>query len=206
MGGSISSLVVRELSCVRGGRLVFRDLSFAVEAGSLLVVEGANGSGKTSLLRTLAGFIPPASGAVVLNGGSEALTDAEDRAREIGWLGHQDAAKSQLTPSETLEFFARLYGRPSPPPQSLAEVGLGRVAAMPCQYLSAGQKKRLALARLRGGGRPLWLMDEPLASLDEDGKALALRFIGEHCSSGGIAVVATHESISHPCSRLRLGA
>jgi heme exporter protein A len=181
---------------------VFRDLSFAVGAGRLLVVEGPNGAGKTSLLRLIAGFLEPEAGRIALGG----VTDAEERGKRIGWLGHHDAAKPQFTPAETLSFFQNLYGVAADIGAALAEVGLSRVADLSCQYLSAGQKKRLALARLKICGRPLWLMDEPLAALDAQGKALAASMISAHCSAGGIAVVATHEALGVAGETLMLGA
>jgi heme exporter protein A len=181
---------------------VFRDLSFAVGAGRLLVVEGPNGAGKTSLLRLIAGFLEPEAGRITLDG----ITDAEERGGRVGWLGHHDAAKAQFTPSETLAFFQGLYGVTADIAATLADVGLARVADLPCQYLSAGQKKRLALARLKICGRPLWLMDEPLAALDAQGKALAASMISAHCGSGGIAIVATHEALGVAGDTLALGA
>jgi heme exporter protein A len=199
---SASSLDVQSLTCIRGRRVVFRDLSFAVGAGRLLVVEGPNGAGKTSLLRLIAGFLEPESGRIELDG----VTDAEERGKRIGWLGHHDAAKAQFTPAETLSFFQGLYGATADIAATLVEVGLARVADLSCQYLSAGQKKRLALARLKICGRPLWLMDEPLAALDAQGKALAASMITAHCGAGGIAVVATHEALGIAGETLMLGA
>ena len=196
------SLDVQSLTCIRGRRLVFRDLSFAVGAGRLLVVEGPNGAGKTSLLRMIAGFLEPEAGRISVDG----VVDAEERGKRIGWLGHHDAAKAQFTPAETLSFFQGLYGVAADSAATLAEVGLERIADLPCQYLSAGQKKRLALARLMISGRPLWLMDEPLAALDAQGKALAASMIAAHCKGGGIAVVATHEALGVAGETLMLGA
>ena len=191
------------LACQRGGRVVFRDLSFAVEAGRLLAVEGVNGAGKTSLLRMIAGFIAPLQGAIAFDEEGE-ITDAEDRGKLIGWLGHQDAVKSQLTPHESLHFFVGLYGATADADVALEAVGLSRVAGLPCQYLSAGQKKRLALARLRMSGRPVWLLDEPLASLDAEGRELVKSMIATHCAGGGIAIAATHETIAETSERLTL--
>jgi heme exporter protein A len=197
----LATLVVESITCVRGGRVVLRDVSFRVGSGQVLVIEGANGSGKTSLLRILAGLLAPAAGQIRVN---DRPTDADVRTALIGWLGHQDATKPQLTPRETLQFFARLYGCTSMTDEVLARVGLQRAADLPCQYLSAGQKKRLALARLTMLGRPLWLMDEPFASLDTDGRALATEFARAHASSGGIVVIASHDAVELPCERLRL--
>ncbi|HEX3674539.1 MAG TPA: heme ABC exporter ATP-binding protein CcmA [Rhizomicrobium sp.] len=192
---------MEDLSCVRGGRLVFRGLSLHANAGTVLSIEGANGAGKTSLLRMLAGFLAPASGTIRFG-----ATDSEERGKFIGWLGHHDGAKPQLTPAETLRFFANLHGVRVDTDDALQSVGLSRARDLPCQYLSAGQKKRLALARLKTSGRPLWLLDEPLAALDASGKALLRDMIAAHCATGGIAIAATHEPLGLDGTRLVLGA
>ncbi len=200
---TVHYLEVADLACVRGGRAVFRDLSFRLARGDALIVGGPNGSGKTSLLRLLAGLLPPAAGTISISAEGTQIADREERAKFIGWLGHYDGAKPQLTPREALRFFARLYGTASDP--SLLEVvGLSRSADLPCQYLSAGQKRRLALARLKLCGRPLWLLDEPLASLDASGKALLLNLLRDHLAGGGIAVIATHDPLDLDAARLPL--
>jgi len=201
---TLRSLLAENLSCIRGGRLVFRDVGFRVEAGQALSLEGPNGAGKSSLLRMIAGFLTPASGAIRLTNDGAEISDGEERGNFIGWLGHHDAAKPQLTPRETLRFFAELYGANGDIDLALEEVGLIRARDLPCQYLSAGQKKRLSLARLKLSARPLWLLDEPLAALDSAGKSLAARFIASHCASGGIAIVATHEALGIEATRLAL--
>jgi heme exporter protein A len=197
-------LSAENLTCIRGNRLVFRDVGFRVEAGQVLSLEGPNGAGKSSLLRMIAGFLPPASGAVVLSGDGGEMVDGEERGRHVGWLGHHDAAKPQLTPRETLQFFASLHRVAANVDVALDEAGLGKARDLPSQYLSAGQKKRLSLARLKLLARPLWLLDEPLAALDAAGKALAAQFIASHARAGGIAVAATHEPLGLDCSRLAL--
>lgn len=201
---TLRSLLAENLSCIRGGRLVFRDVGFRVEAGQALSLEGPNGAGKSSLLRMIAGFLSPASGAIRLTNDGADISDGEERGNFIGWLGHHDAAKPQLTPRETLRFFAELYGANGDIDAALEEVGLSRARDLPCQYLSAGQKKRLSLARLKLSARPLWLLDEPLAALDSAGKSLAAQFIASHCASGGIAIVATHEALGIEATRLAL--
>ncbi|HSC19139.1 MAG TPA: heme ABC exporter ATP-binding protein CcmA [Rhizomicrobium sp.] len=193
------------LACVRGGRPVFRDVSFRLERGQALVVEGPNGSGKTSLLRLIAGLLAPADGTVSFSSGAARADDGEERGRFVGWLGHNDASKPQLTAAESLRFFARLYDATGDSiPALLETVGLSRAAALPCQYLSAGQKRRLGLARLKLCGRPVWLLDEPLASLDSAGKSLLLDFVREHLAAGGLAVIATHDPLDLEAARLQL--
>lgn len=183
---------------------MFRGLSFGVARGTALCVEGANGAGKTSLLRMLAGFLSPAEGAIRLRTDGDDVTDGEERGKFAGWLGHHDGVKAQMTVRETLAFFSRLYGANADIGAALEAVGLARLADLPGQYLSAGQKKRVALARLKLGGRPLWLMDEPLASLDAAGKTIAAGLVSAHCAGGGIAVIATHEPLGIDCERLVL--
>jgi len=181
--------------CIRGGRTVFRDVSFHVEAGQALSLEGPNGAGKTSLLRMIAGFLSPAAGTIRLQMKNGEISDGEERGRFVGWLGHSNAAKPQFSPRETLRFFVNLYRASGDIDAALHKVGLGKVRDLPCQYLSAGQKKRLVLARLMLTTRPLWLLDEPFAALDADGKALAASLIAAHCKGGGIVLVATHEPL-----------
>jgi heme exporter protein A len=193
------------LACVRGGRLVFRDVSFRVARGQALVVEGPNGSGKTSLLRQIAGLLTLAHGTISFCGVGVPAEDREERGKSIGWLGHQDAAKPQLTSAESLSFFAQLYGCDSEMISPLLEwAGLARAADLPCQYLSAGQKRRLALARLKLCNRPLWLLDEPHASLDTNGKSLLLDLLRQHLAAGGLAVIATHDPLGLEANQLRL--
>ncbi|HWD28723.1 MAG TPA: heme ABC exporter ATP-binding protein CcmA [Rhizomicrobium sp.] len=197
---SVLSLDVSNLTGVRGQRVLFRGLSFRVAAGRALSLEGPNGAGKTSLLRMIAGFLTPAAGAIALG----AATEADERGRLVGWLGHHDGAKPQLTPREVLAFFAQLYRVEADVAGALAAVGLASLADLPCQYLSAGQKKRLALARLKMSGRAVWLLDEPLAALDADGKARCAELIRSHCLYGGIAIAATHEPLGIDGERLVL--
>jgi heme exporter protein A len=203
---ALSGLDVDGLSLRRGERVLFRELAFSLHAGEALSLEGPNGAGKTSLLRAIAGFLEPAAGSIRVrtNDGAE-IQSGEERGRHIGWLGHQDGAKPQLTPREALRFFARYYGSADGVDDALAQTGLTRVRDLPVQYLSAGQKKRLALARLSLSARALWLLDEPLASLDKTGKALVAELVRNHCKGGGLAIAATHESLGLDCARLALG-
>jgi heme exporter protein A len=199
----ISSLTAEKLACVRGDRRLFDNLSFRMRAGQALAVEGANGAGKTSLLRLIAGFLAPVSGRVLVKTDTGESDDAEERGRLVGWLGHLDGLKPQLTVGEQLVFFARLYGQPVDP-AVLEQVGLGRQAELPCRYLSAGQRRRLALARLQLSNRPLWLLDEPFAALDAAGQALVAQLMLRHCGQGGLIIAATHDPLGLGNESLKL--
>jgi heme exporter protein A len=202
----VESLEAETLICTRGGRTVFRGVRFRAATGELLSVEGANGAGKTSLLRLIAGFLAPAAGTIRLRTNNADIEDAEERGKFVGFLGHQDAVKAQMTAAEALTFFADLYCAKGSVADALAEVGLARLADLPGHYLSAGQKKRLSLARLKLCARPLWLLDEPFAGLDAAGKTFAAGLIAAHCARGGIAIAATHEPLGLPGTTLTLGA
>jgi heme exporter protein A len=197
-------LKIAALSCSRGGRNLFTGLNFFLRSGDVLAVAGPNGAGKTSLLRQIAGFLPAAAGAVRLTADGKAVGDEECGAH-IGWLGDGDALKPQAALREQLVFAARLYGRSGDGGAMLARFGLEPFADLPGRYLSAGQRRRFALARLVLGGRPLWLMDEPMAALDQAGRALVNAAIIEHCAQGGLVVAAGHEALDVPCNTLRLG-
>lgn len=187
-------------------RPVFAGLNFCTQSGDCIAVEGPNGAGKTSLLRLIAGFIAPVSGQLMLNADGKDVGDEEERGKYIGWLGHHDAVKPQLTAKENLSFFANLYGDGTGVDAALERVGLSRQIDLPGQYLSAGQKRRLALARLLVSCRPVWLMDEPLAALDIAGKKLAADLIAAHVAGGGIVFAATHEPLGLAATKLSLGA
>jgi len=190
-------LVARELACRRGGRLIFRALSFALQPGDAMLLTGPNGSGKSSLLRVLAGLSPPLSGALEWDGAAISQDAAGHRAR-LHFVGHHDAVKPVLTALEMLSFWGAL--RESGPPraqqakarQALETLGLGPLALSPCRLLSAGQKKRLALARLFADHAPLWLLDEPTNGLDAGGVRLLEDCISAHRKAGGIVIAATH--------------
>lgn len=199
----ISSLTAEKLVCMRGDRKLFGDLSFRVSAGQALAVEGANGAGKTSLLRMIAGFLAPAAGRIVLKSGDGESADAEERGKVIGWLGHLDGLKPQLTVREQFDFFARLYGRKADE-NALERVGLSRQAQLPCRYLSAGQRRRLALARLLASERPVWLLDEPFAALDTSGQDMIAQAMARHCGYGGIIIAATHDPLGLGNESLKL--
>jgi heme exporter protein A len=191
-----ADLVAEDLACRRGERLVFAGLSFRLPSGGALLLTGANGSGKTSLLRLLAGLIRPAGGRLAWGAMPIAGDVAGHRAR-LHYVGHQDAVKPGLTPRETLVFWAALRGqevcREAPVlAAALAAFALEAVVDWPCRWLSAGQRRRLALARLLVTPAPLWLLDEPFSALDDDNRIRLEQTIVAHRAGGGRAVVATH--------------
>jgi heme exporter protein A len=200
----IACLTAEKLACARGERLLFKDLSFELAAGGALAVEGANGAGKTSLLRLIAGFLIPRAGKILLKTDGAENDDSEERGKYVGWFGHQDGLKPQLTVIEQLAFFASLYRAAADCGAVLDEVGLTRQREFPCRYLSAGQKRRLALARLMLSARPLWLLDEPFAALDSDGEALMARAMARHCAGGGLLIAATHGTLGLGNASIRL--
>ncbi|ABD85780.1 heme exporter protein CcmA [Rhodopseudomonas palustris BisB18] len=195
-------LTGRGLRCVRGGRQVFAGLDVDAAAGEAVAVVGANGAGKTSLLRLIAGLLALAGGAIALEGGDSELTLAE----QAHYLGHRDALKPSLSVAENLIFWQQfLGGEPADAQASLAAVGLGHIAHLPAAYLSAGQRRRLSLARLTAVRRPLWLLDEPTSALDAEGQAMFARLMTAHLESGGLLVAATHTPLGIAARELRIG-
>lgn len=193
---AVTKLIVGRFPLKRGGRLLQTDISFSVAAGEILVVQGPNGAGKTSLLRAIAGFLEVPDGSIrfcVEPEGSVGV--AEERLSRIGWFGHQDGVKRQLSLYENLRFFARYNRSQESIERALDSLGLAPLRDLPAQFLSHGQRRRLAFARLLVVPRSLWLLDEPMASLDEKGKACVRREIDSHCRNGGIVVAASHESL-----------
>jgi heme exporter protein A len=186
----------KDLTCVRGGRLVFQALGFQVAAGSVLVLRGPNGCGKSSLLRLVAGFQAPAAGGFLWD--DQPVEDDPDghRAR-ITYAGHLDAVKTAFTVTENLQFWGRLGGNGEPPvADALDRWGLGAIADLPGAYLSAGQRKRLNLARLSLSTANMWLLDEPTVSLDDDAIDTLMKVISEHQGGGGSAIIATHTDLT----------
>jgi heme exporter protein A len=181
---------------VRGGRQVFAGLSFALAPGEVLVLRGPNGSGKSSLLRLLAGFFAPAAGRLAWAGVRVAGDLAAHRAR-LHYVGHSDAVKSLLTVRENLAFAAALGGAGAAGlERALAGFDLKPLADLPARYLSAGQKRRLALARLLLGSRPLWLLDEPGVGLDAANRMRLEQELAAHRAAGGLAVLAAHGDVA----------
>lgn len=173
------------LSVARGGVTVLSGLTFSVSAGQALVLRGPNGSGKTTLLRTLAGLQPSVAGSLGLN------PDA------VAYAAHADGLKSTLTVAENLQFWSQVYGGPHPD-AAIAALDLGSLVRRRAGELSAGQKRRLGLARLLVTGRPLWLLDEPTVSLDVASVALFAAVVRRHLSAGGATIIATHVDLGLP--------
>ncbi len=191
------------LAAFRGERLVFRDLSFSVAAAGALVLVGANGSGKSTLLRLLAGLVRPIAGQLRWDG-EDALADLAAHAVRVTYVGHLDAVKPGLTAAENLAFAARM-GRGAVG-DALEALGLDDLAEVPARYLSAGQKRRLALARLALSAAPLWLLDEPTVGLDIASQELVGAVLTAHRARGGIIVAATHVPLPlEGVEELRLG-
>ena len=193
------------LGCERGGRQVFADLSFALEGGSALVVEGPNGAGKSTLLRVIAGLLAPSAGSLRLEGGDEEASVGQ----QSHYLGHLDALKPALSVGETIGFWATfLTGSDEGgghAEEALRHVRLDHLVGLPTAFLSAGQKRRLALARLVAAPRAVWLLDEPTVSLDARAKSDLEAACAQHMAGGGLIVAATHLPIElEPSTTFRL--
>jgi heme exporter protein A len=187
-------LDVSDLACRRGGRRVFEGLSFALAKSELLALTGRNGSGKTTLLRALALLVPARTGAILWQG-EDVRTDREAWHGRLAWLGHQDGLKGDLTAAENVTVAERLRGRAAEPGRieaALAAFDLIRLADRAVRTLSAGQRRRVALARVAASQAPLWLLDEPLNALDAPAQKALHELLSQHLASGGIAIDATH--------------
>lgn len=198
-------LSAENICIARGDRMLVRDCSFALGPGEALAVTGPNGIGKSTLLRAIAGFLPLAGGRITTDFVGESTL-----AEQAHYLGHANALKASLTAQENLAFWAALLGSAAAglaPREALAAVSLAHVAHLPCGYLSAGQKRRVALARLLCAPRPLWLLDEPAAALDVAAQAQLEAILRAHLAGGGLVIAALHAPLDIGVVReLTLGA
>jgi heme exporter protein A len=194
-------LEVTNLECARGERRLFRDLNFILEPGTLLEVRGANGSGKTSLLRMLCGLLPPVDGAMTWRGKAISAANEEYRA-ELAYLGHHNALKDELTPLENLRYSIRLTGIAANETQlqaALEWAGLRERRNQACGTLSQGQRRRVSLARIKlSDSRRLWILDEPFAALDVAAVERTRDLVAAHLADGGIAALTTHQEVPIP--------
>ena len=195
-------LEATDLACIRGGREVFSRVGFSVAGGEALLVTGRNGAGKSSLLRMIAGLVRLAGGQLALANGDPELPLAE----QVHYVGHQDALKPSLTVAENLNFWVRYLGSGEKGAAALAIVGLDAVAHLPAGYLSAGQRRRLSIARLIAVRRPIWLLDEPTAALDRAAQDRLAELMRDQLAGGGLIVAAAHGPIGlERAKELRLG-
>jgi heme exporter protein A len=186
------------LGCRRGEALIFEAVDFALEPGDALWLSGPNGSGKSSLLRLMAGLLPPVAGTIAWQGAA-IDGDRESHRARLRYLGHLDAVKAHLSVAENLAFWADYWEiAPSAVEPALARLGIAHLAEAPARQLSAGQRRRLALARLALGAAPLWLLDEPSAALDSDGIERLACLIADARAAGGIVVFSSHDTLPVP--------
>lgn len=184
-------LTAQDLAVRRSGRRIFSDLSFTLCPGEALMVTGRNGAGKSTLLAVLAGRLKPEAGTLTVSEVGEAtLSEC------LHVVGHRDGLKSPLTAEENLAFARDLLGAPTASPRAaLEELGLGHALRLPVAYLSAGQRRRVALARLLVCRRPLWLLDEPTAALDAASQEVLAGMMARHRATGGLVIAATHQAL-----------
>jgi heme exporter protein A len=194
-------LIGNALTSERNGRIVFSDLNFAVAAGELAELRGPNGSGKSTLLRLIAGLVPVISGRLVLDGLGGCIPQL------CHFIGHQDALKNVMSVRESLAFWVDMLGGGDRQGDALHLFNLFAIADQPVQLLSAGQRRRLALARLAAVARPIWLLDEPMTALDASSQSILLDVIAQHRATGGIVIAATHGDLPiGPDHLITLGA
>ena len=190
-------LEVRELAALRGEERIFSNISFSLAAGEALIVTGRNGSGKSTLIRTIAGLLPPESGEVAAHLNGERIPRA---AEACHYLGHRNAMKRELSVEENLGFWKRFMadfqgGQGLKPEEAAEALGLAAILHLPFGYLSAGQQRRMAMAKLLTAWRPIWLLDEPTAALDVQSEGIFAGLMKAHRAKGGIVVAATHQEL-----------
>ena len=183
------TLSVSNLGCQRGGRTIFSQLSLEIAPGEAVLLRGPNGAGKSTLLRVIAGLIPATGGEISLNG--TPFANRDDFQGQLTYAGHLDVIKPQLTVAENLQFWARLFEAGNLA-ETMQDFRLDEIADRPAHACSAGQKRRLGLARIAVTSRPLWLLDEPTVSLDTETTKRFVATIDAHCAAGGMAFIATH--------------
>jgi heme exporter protein A len=206
-GAAIRQLQVRDLAIVRGDRLLFEDLSFDLLAGQALALVGRNGAGKTSVLRAVAGFLRPAAGTIAFVGASGPLEAEDARAGGVHLLGHHDGLKPNRRALDEFLFQARWTGADAAGIERAREaLELGTLADLEARKLSAGQRRRLSLARLVASPRSLWLLDEPMAPLDAERREAFGGLMAEHLASGGMILAAVHDPLPIPALSLEVGA
>jgi heme exporter protein A len=192
----VQGLTTHKLGCIRGERAVFAGLDLALTPGRAMLLSGPNGSGKSSLLRVLAGLLPPAAGRIDWEG-TDIAEDRDGHRARIAYIGHADPLKPALTAAENLSFWARLYGFDPDVEPALIQFSIESLADVPVRYLSAGQRRRVTLARLALGqnsqaGPALWLLDEPATGLDPGALSMLANTILAHLSNEGVAIISTH--------------
>jgi heme exporter protein A len=190
-------LIAQGLACLRGDRLLFKNVGFELKAGGLLYVLGENGSGKSSLLRMLCGLLMPEEGGVFWNS-KKIKEDAENYLPNLTYIGHLNGLKDDLTALENLQMAARLAGNDASEQKTLAAltaIGIARCANLPARVLSQGQKRRVALATLWLTQSKLWILDEPFAALDTASTEVLASRLGEHMANGGMTIITTHQDV-----------
>ncbi|GLJ34577.1 hypothetical protein SUGI_0695460 [Cryptomeria japonica] len=195
-GPPIPKLLASRLSCIRNGQMVLRDINMTMHNGGGMILTGPNGSGKTTFLRVLTGFLKPSAGHLLWNGHDVTNSSIYELYKvELHWVGLKDAIKNKLSVVDNVEFWETLEGKSGRSRKALEFMGLGHVMNEPAQVLSVGQRKRVQLARLLAIPRPIWLLDEPSVGLDKDGVQKLEYIMEEHRRKGGMVFVATHVPI-----------